>query len=336
MTFTWPGMLLLLGWLPLGIAAYLWLQRRRRQLGDRSGFLAGSANAGGRLGARRHVPVALYAAGLVLLTVALARPRTVVSQPRLEGTVMLTFDVSGSMAADDVEPTRMEAAKAAARDFVARQPPSVAIGIVAFSDGGLTVQRPTNDQAALVSTINRLRPARGTSLGQGIQVSLSALEAGGQPATHFYSNPAMTPTPTPTPPPVPAGSNASQLIVLLTDGENTANPDPMEAAQLAADRGVRIFTVGLGSPQGTTLQINGFTVHTELDEGALQAIARLTSGDYFNAQSQEDLYDIYDEVATRLVVKTEQMEVTALVAGAGLLLLLAGGLVALLWLGRMP
>ena len=248
--------------------------------------------------------------------------------------VILAFDVSGSMAADDLKPSRMEAAKAAAREFVLRQPRTVQIGVVAFSESGLTVQAPTSEQDAILATINRLAPQRGTSLGEGILASLNTLAAASEDDTSFYSN--RTPTPDLTPTPVPPGTFTSAAIVLLTDGENNVSPDPLAAAQAAADRGVRIYTVGIGSAAGTTLRVNGFTVHTQLDEPMLQQIARRTEGTYYSAGSQQDLQAIYENLDLQFVVKPEQTEVTALFAGAALLLLLVGGALSMLWLGRVP
>ncbi len=226
------------------------------------------------------------------------------------------------------------ALKVAARAFVEQQPRSVQIGVLAFSDSGLAVQAPTNDQAAILAAINRLSPQRGTSLGQGILASLNTIAAANEPPPRIYSN--LTPTPAASPTPVPAGTYTSAAIVLLTDGENNENPDPLEAAQLAAERGVRIYTVGIGSAAGTTLHVNGFTVHTALDEAMLQHVAQLTEGAYYNAESQQDLRAIYENLGLQLVIKPEDTEVTALFAGASMLLLLIGGVCSMLWLSRVP
>jgi len=336
MSFIWPALLSSLLILPLGIALYLFLQQRRRRFAARYGsfgLLAGAAGHG--LSLRRQIPPVFFLIGLTILTVALARPQMVVSLPRSEGTVILAFDVSGSMAAGDVEPTRMEAAKAAAQNFVQRQPPSVQIGVVAFSDNGFRVQIPTNDQDAILAAINRLTPQRGTSLAHGIIASLNAIAAGTEPEPdEIYSDLLLTPTPLPTP--MPKGMHTASVIVLLTDGENNEPPDPLDAAQTAADRGVRIYPVGLGSAAGTTLEINGFTVYTQLDEALLQQIAQLTEGTYYPAQNEQDLRTIYDEVGSQLILKPEKMEVTALFAGAGLLALLIGGLFSLWWFNHLP
>jgi Ca-activated chloride channel family protein len=276
-----------------------------------------------------------------VLVVSLARPQSVLSLPREEGTVILAFDVSGSMAATDLQPTRMAAAKAAAEAFVAQQPSSVVIGIVAFSDSGLAVQAPTNDQGAVLAAISRLAPERGTSLGEGILASLEAIALEeSPPATDYYSirspSPSPSPSPTPTPTPVPAGTHTSAVIVLLTDGENNEAPDPAVAAQAAADRGIRIFTVGLGSPAGTTVNLDGFQVHTQLNEPLLQQIASVTDGAYYRAEDAQQLRSIYAGLDTRLVVEPEKIEITGLFAGAGILLLAAGGVASLVWLGRLP
>jgi Ca-activated chloride channel homolog len=340
MTFQWPALLLALALIPLGVWAYRAIGRRRRSVMVARGG-PGLADGVTRrtLGPRGWIPAALLVLGLAVMTVALARPQGVVDLPRQQGTVILTFDVSGSMAADDLKPTRMEAAKAAARDFVERQPSSVAIGVVAFSDAGLTVQAPTNDQATVLATIDRLAPTRGTSLANGILSALAAIDlAENPPPTNYYSNRSPSPdaTATPTPTPVPAGSHRSAAIVLLSDGENTVNPDPVAAAQAAADRGVRIYTVGIGSPTGVILEVNGFRVHTQLDEAMLQQIATLTDGTYYHATDTAELHAIYDGLDLRLSVAPETIELTAVFAGASVLLLAVGGLTSLLWLGRLP
>jgi len=335
MEFIWPGLLWLLLLVPFFVVLYILFQRRRRRLNtsfSNLGFGPGAARPSP--GARRHIPPAFFLAGFTILTLALARPQTTVSLPRVEGTVILAFDVSGSMAADDLKPTRMDAAKAAARDFVQKQPSSVQIGIVAFSDNGFSVQQPTNDQDAVLAAINRLSPQRGTSLGHGIQAALSVIAAQNNPGPQLYSN--RTPSPTPSPTPVPKGTYTPAVIVLLTDGENNEQPDPLASAQAAADRGVRIFTVGIGSAAGTTLHINGFTVFTQLDEATLQQIAQVTGGVYYNAQSQQELFSIYDHLNPQLVIKPQKLEVTSIFAGASIFVMLVGGVFSLLWFSRLP
>jgi Ca-activated chloride channel homolog len=343
MSFVWPAMLLLLLAIPLGVAGYVALERRRGRRAAASAFVA-AARVGGSRGAavwragrvRSRIPAALVLIGLTILVVALARPQSVVGVPRIEGTVVLAFDVSGSMAATDLKPSRMEAAKAAARKFVERQPPSVLIGVVAFSDSGLSTQVPTKDDTLVLAAINRLKPERATAIGNGIQASLAAIAAAdADPAAGFYSNRSAEPTASPTP--VPAWTYAPAAIVLLTDGENTANPDPLQLAQVARDRGVRIYTVGIGSPDGVDLDVEGgFTVHSQLDEEMLRTIADTTGGTYFAADNPDKLTAIYDHLDTHLVVRSEAMEVTSLFAGAAVLVLVAGAVTSLFWLGRVP
>jgi Ca-activated chloride channel family protein len=335
MSFIWPTMLFSLLLIPLFILLYVRMQRRRRHLATSYGSLGVAREAAGRqLGRRRHLPLALFLVGLTLLLLALARPQAVVSLPRLEGTVILAFDVSGSMAADDLEPTRMEAAKAAAREFVVQQPRSVLIGVVAFSDSGFGVQAPTNDQEAVLATIDRLAPQLGTSLANGIFASLNTLAAEERSAPRLYTD--LTPVPTPKPTPMPAGVYRPAVIVLLTDGENNTDPDPLDAAQAAADRGVRIHTVGIGSAEGTTLEIEGFAVHTQLDEALLQQISEATGGTYYNAENEQDLFRIYENLDPQWVAKPEKMEVTSIFAGVSILILLVGSTFSLLWFSRVP
>lgn len=335
MRFLWPGMLWSLLLVPVFVGLYLRAQVRRRRMVEKYGTLGIVQQAGGRpLGARRHVPAILFLAGLTVLLVALARPEAVIALPHEEGTVILAFDVSGSMAADDIKPTRMDAAKAAARDFVQHQPLSIQIGVVGFSDNGFSVQAPTNDRESILASIARLSPQRGTSLAHGIQASLTTIALQTAPGPRLYSN--LPPTATPTPTPVPPGTYAPAVVVLLTDGENNEAPDPLAAAQSAADQGVRIYTVGIGSATGTILHINGFTVHTQLDEALLQQVATMTKGAYFHAQSAQDLLRIYDGLSPQLVVRAEETELTAILAAAGSLLLLLGGAFSLLWFSRVP
>jgi Ca-activated chloride channel homolog len=334
MSFIWPPMLFVLSTIPLGVALYIVLERRRAAAYG-AFALAAHPNTSQRAVLRRRIPAALILVGLTILIVALARPQGVVGMPRVEGTVILSFDVSGSMAATDLEPTRMEAAKAAAREFVERQPASVLIGVVAFSDSGFSIQVPTTDQTLVLAAINRLAPERGTSIARGILTSLTTIAAADAgPAGGYYTN--RSPGPTLEPTPVPDGTYASAAIVLLSDGENNQRPDPIAAAAAAADRGVRIYTVGIGSVAGTTVEVDGFKVHSRLDEPMLQQISEITDGDYYAADEPDELKAIYDSINTRLVIRSEPMEVTSLFAGAGILVLLVGGVASLLWLGRLP
>jgi Ca-activated chloride channel family protein len=310
------------------------MEQRRRDFAKHFGSLGLIRNARGKeASGSRVLPATFFLSGIAVLLFSTARPQATVSLPRLEGTVILTFDVSGSMAADDLKPSRMEAAKAAAEQFVKNQPDSISIGVVAFSDGGITVQAPTNKHEDTLATISRLVPRRGTSIANGILVALNtiALDAGDPPILKT-SGPNVAPETVTT----PQGWYPSAMIVLLSDGENNESPDPFKAADLAADLGVRIYTVGVGSTAGSTLKIEGFTVHSQLDEGTLRAISDDSGGKYYRAENEKELFQIYNDLKPKLAIKTEQMELTAILAGIGMLALLIGGLLSLLWFGRVP
>jgi Ca-activated chloride channel family protein len=276
----------------------------------------------------RHVIAGFFLCALSLLFFSFARPEMFTQLPRVEGTVILAFDVSNSMAAEDLEPTRIEASKAAAKTFLENQPNTIRIGVVAFSNGGLVLQVPTDDQTQVLASIDRLSPQGATSLGQGIFSSLNAIvgEAISLDLAALEDEEQ----------PFDIGNYSSSVILLLTDGENTSSPDPLEIAQLAAEAGVRIFTIGIGSAEGSVIQIEGFNILTQLNEKTLQDISNMTNGSYFHAADAESLRDIYENVDLMLATRGEKTEVTALFAGFSLLFLLIGGLLSLNWFGRMP
>ena len=334
LTFLWPWMLLALVAVPLLVWYYIRLRKERSRVATAMSPLVPTGNDGGdTLRRRRAVPPILFLAGLTLLIISLARPQALVSLPRIQGTVILAFDVSASMTADDLEPSRLEAAKAAAQEFVNNQPSSIQIGVVAFGSGAMTVQQPTSDHAAILSSIDRLSAQGGTSLGQGIFTSLNAI-AGERVAINEEA--------------INADAGAidveqlqiedysSAVILLLTDGENLSEPDPLEIAQVAAEAGVRVYTIGIGSQEGALVEIDGFNIVTQLDEPLLQEIASVTNGAYYRAEDQEELSEIYKHVDLQLTVDPEMTEVTALFAGAALPFLLAGSLLSMLWFGRAP
>jgi Ca-activated chloride channel homolog len=346
MTFIWPILLLALLCVPLLVWLYFRLQARRKRFAARYGSLGLVHDAmGGRVGTRRHVPAMVFLGGITILIFSLARPQATVSVPKVQGTVILTFDVSGSMIANDLQPTRMEAAKTAAKEFVQKQPTGVSIGVVAFSDGGISVQAPTDNREETLATIERLVPRRGTSIGNGILVALNtiAIDAG-DPSILKSNGPASSNNPStvnpstnnPSPVPAPQGWYPSAVIVLLTDGENNQSPDPVEAANLAADLGVRVYTVGIGSAAGANIQVEGFKVHTSLDEAMLQNISNTTGGVYYNAGNEEQLRKIYSDLRPKLSIKPEKMELTSILAGLSMIVLLIGGMLSLLWFGHVP
>jgi Ca-activated chloride channel family protein len=329
MTFIWPRLLFALFAIP--VLAFLYLRRIRgsRHSAERISPMGMATDAAGRnMGARRHLPQALMLLGLGFLLFGLARPQMTVELPHIEGTVILAFDVSNSMSANDIQPTRLEAAKAAARSFVQKQPTTIRLGVVAFGGNGLIMQAPTNNQAAVLAAIDRLTTQGGTSLGQGIFTSLNAIAG---KALAFDQ--------------ATAGADVSQLridkyssavVILMTDGENTDRPDPVEIAQIAAEAGVRVYGIGLGTPQGATINVDGFNIVTQLDEPMLEQIANVTNGAYYPAQDAADLQSIYDKVDLHLTTRGEQMEITSLIGGLSILLLLIGGTLSVLWFGRVP
>lgn len=332
MSFLWPQALLVLVLVPVGLAVLVALDRRRRRAAE-VGLALPAMRRPQRI--RGRVPGLLMLLGFVALGISLARPQATVAVPVEQGTVILAFDISASMAATDLQPSRMAAAKSAAKDFVQAQPANVAIGVVAFSDAGITTQAPTKDQATVLGAIDRLAPQKGTSLGLGIAAALKAVSVAERPpAIDYYSN--QSPAPTASPAPVPPGSDTAALIVLLTDGENNEAPDPQAAAKSAADRGVRIDTVGIGTTAGADLELNGFTEHTALDEATLQQVAQATGGTYFAAADVGKLTSLYAGVHPAVAIQPQPLEVTALVAGLGLLCLMVGGAASLVWLGRLP
>ncbi len=335
MSFVWTFMLWSLILVPVLILLYLRMQRRRAQIALRYGSLGLVQQASGRgVGVRRHIPAILFLVGLIVLFVALARPQMVVGLPKVEGIIILAFDVSGSMAAEDFIPNRLEVAKELAIEFVERQPSSVKIGVVAFSESGLSVQLPSADQTAIIDAINRLRPQRGTSLANGIVASLNTIAnlTGQEPIVGFEG--ADVPAPLNGTPDV--STDQSSAIILLTDGENNMNPNPLEAALLAAERGVRIHTIAVGSREGIELTVNGFTVFTKVDEEMLKQVSEITQGTYYIAAANEGVEEVYKSIEPRLKVEEEPQEVTAVFAGISILILLIGGLLSLLWFSRVP
>jgi len=342
-------MLWLLLLVPALIIAYIIAQRRRQKYALRYASLSLVKEALGRgPGFRRHIPPIIFLLGLAVMIVALARPSAVMMLPSQQGTVILTFDVSGSMRAEDMKPNRLDAAKVAARAFIEKQPTNVRIGVVAFSDNSSVVQAPTTDREAILGAINRLQPQRGTAIGRGILTSLDAIFETPQQSPQSAPPPdrfgydlrggARAPLPSPTPAytPVPRGEYSPAIVILLSDGESNVGPPPLETVQQAEDRGVRVFTVGVGSPAGVVINAGGRNVRVRLDEATLKMIAERTDGRYFSAGTEEDLKSVYENLSTRLVFKSERTELTAGFTGAAIVLLLIAGTLSLMWFNRLP
>jgi Ca-activated chloride channel family protein len=328
MSFESPHLLAALIVVPAIVAAYVSSIRRRARRAATlatQGLVTTASSA--RLGKRRHVPFVFFTLALAALVVALARPQTDLTTPRREGTVILAFDVSNSMAADDLEPSRIEAAKTAARAFVERQPSTIKIGIVAFGDSAVLVQQPTDTPEDVIAAIDRLSVEGGTSLGQGLFASLTAIA--GKPIVIDEAALANDLGQ------VDIGYFGSSTIVLLSDGENNSEPDPLAVAQIASVAGVHIHAIGVGTPEGTVVDIGGFNVATALDRELLTQVAGVSDGTYFEATDAASLTDIYKNIDLDFKSVTEHTEVTALFTAGAALLLLIGALLSVFWFGRV-
>lgn len=320
--FLWPAMLWLLVVVP-GIAA-LYVARRvaRRATHSRFPGLEGVTQAAGRLAAARaHLAALLVLAGLAALLLAAARPQAEVVLPERVERVVLALDVSGSMRAADVEPDRIGAAREAVRAFVAAQPGHVRIGVVAFAAAALLVQSPTENREEVLRAIERLEVQAGTALGSGLALGLATLLP---EARIDVAQPDRSPPPAQ---PVAPGSRRSVALVLLSDGEANIGPDPLAAARLAATHGVRVYTVGVGTAQGTTLSVEGWSMRVRLDEAVLHAIADLTHGEYFRTGDAGELRRIYEDLGAQIALgERRAVEITAPVTALGIVLALLGGL----------
>jgi Ca-activated chloride channel homolog len=323
-----PWMLLALVFVPGLVVAYWWMLRRRA---ERVARLASEGlvptTAGQRVRWRRHIPFALFTLALVLVCVGLARPTVSLALPDRAGTVILAFDVSNSMRAEDLEPTRIAAAKKAALAFVEQQPRTIRIGVVAFGDSAVTVLKPSKVKEEIVAAIERLSVGGGTSLGQGLFASLRAIA--GKPLT---LNESALDSDTGQ---VDIGFFGSSAIVLLSDGENTSRPDPLDVAKVASTAGVPVHAIGIGTKQGTVIEVDGFNIATALDEGLLKEIANVSDGTYNHAADTAALAKVYDSIDLEFKRTRKPREVTALFAAGGGLLLALGALLSMSWFGRV-
>jgi Ca-activated chloride channel family protein len=329
MDFLWPGLLLLLGLLPVLVAAYAWSLRRRRPSGVRYSSLALVREAlPGSSRLRRHLPFALFVLAVGALVVALARPVLIVSVPANQTSIILAIDVSGSMCSADIPPSRLQAAEAAAASFIQRQGSTTQIGIVAFSGFAEVVQPPTTDSEILLDALQSLATGRRTAIGSGILASIDAI-AEIDPLvapSQIDSRPGVPPTP------VPKGAYAPDIIVLLTDGVSNAGPLPLDAAQQAADRGVRVYTIGFGTPTGGAFDptcapqflgrepqggfgggppggFGGGGFRRGIDDATLKQVADLTGGTYNPAESAGELESVFASLPTSLITKHEVTEI---------------------------
>ena len=340
-------MLWLLAAVPLLVAAYLWLLARRKKAVLRYaslGLVKDAMTAGQQI--RRHIPPLLFLLALVLMIAAVARPAAVITMPNQKRLIVLAMDVSGSMRATDVKPNRITAAQEAARAFVTEVPKSVRVAIVSFAGTAAVVQQPTENRDDLLGAIERFQLQRGTAIGSGIIVSLATIfpDAGIDVSELIYGaggGPRALPGEQVRKQekrefkPVAPGSYDSAAIILLTDGQRTTGPDSVQAAKMAAERGVRVYTVGIGTPEGEIMSFEGWSMRVRLDAETLKQIADLTQGEYFYAGTATDLKKVYETLSTRLVLEKKETEITALFTGAAAALAVLAALLSLLWFSRI-
>jgi Ca-activated chloride channel homolog len=345
MNFLWPEFLWLLMALPLLVLLYIWLLHRKKKMALRYASLSIVKEAmGAGQTVRRHIPPALFLLALAAMLLAAARPVAVVTLPSNQQTIILAMDVSGSMRATDVQPNRLVAAQNAAKSFLGELPRHVKVGTVAFAGSAQVAQLPTVNREDLVTAIDRFQLQRATATGNAIVISLATLfpDAGIDLQTMQSGRERQRGTAIDAEKkdkkeftPVAPGSYTSAAIIMLTDGQRTTGVDPLEAAKMAADRGVRVYTVGIGTVDGETIGFEGWSMRVRLDEETLKAIANKTSAEYFYAGTAADLKKVYETLSSRLTVEKKETEVSALLAmAAAALALLSAGL-SLLWFNRI-
>jgi Ca-activated chloride channel homolog len=345
MTFLWPQNLWLLLALPLLVLVYLWLMRRKKKTALRYASLSIVKEAmGAGQTFRRHIPPILFLLSIAAMLLSASRPFAVVTLPSQSQTIILAMDVSGSMRATDVQPNRLVASQNAAKAFLAELPRSVKVGIVAFAGTAQVVQPPTVNREDLVAAIDRFQMQRATAIGSAIVVSLAEIfpDAGLDVGNLQYGNNRLRGSSIDQPKtekkefkPVAPGSYNSAAIILLTDGQRTTGIDTMEAAKMASERGVRVYTVGIGTVDGETIGFEGWSMRVRLDEETLKNVANKTQADYYYAGTAADLKKVYETLSSRLTVEKKETEISALLAmAAAVLALLSAGL-SLLWFNRI-
>src|SRR6185369_4399224 len=345
MNFLWPQFLWLLLALPLLVLLYIWLLRRKKKMALRYASLSIVKEAmGAGQALRRHIPPALFLLALAAMLLATTRPVAVVTLPSNQQTIILAMDVSGSMRATDVQPNRLVAAQNAAKAFIGELPRHVKVGIVAFAGSAQVAQLPTTNHEDLITAIDRFQLQRATATGNAIVISLAtlfpddgitleSLQNGRERQRGFPIDGEKKEKKEFTP--VAPGSFTSAAIIMLTDGQRTTGVDPLEAAKMAADRGIRVYTVGIGTVDGETIGFEGGSMRVRLDDETLKAIATKTSAEYFYAGTAVDLKKVYETLSSRLTVEKKETEISALFAmAAAAIALLSAGL-SLLWFNRI-
>lgn len=334
MELLWPGFLYLLGLIPVLIIAYIWILRRRKPFAIRYSSLSLVRAALPQQSWRRHIPFALFLLAMSSLIMAVSRPVSTIEVPASNATIILAIDVSRSMCSTDILPSRLEAAKAAALQFVQDQDDNAQIGIVAFAGYAMLIQPPTTDQKLLETAIKNLSTARRTAIGEGILMSLDTIADIDDSITSPYSGVEQIP--------VTGGEYLPAIIVLLTDGVSTSGTDPLTAAQQSVDRGVRVYTIGFGTDHNVSIPNCGFgggdqfgggsgRFRREIDEETLKQVADMTGGSYHLAESAGQLQDVFQNLPTQLMTVTETTEVSVMFVLAGALLVALAIALSIIW-----
>jgi Ca-activated chloride channel family protein len=356
MRFLWPQLLYLLLALPLLVAVYIHVLRRRKRAAVLYPSLAlarAAIGPGQRL--RRHVPPALFLLSLAAALIACARPVATVTLPTDTLTIVLAMDVSRSMEAGDVQPSRIAAAEQAAHNFVGELPSSVRLGIVSFAATATVVQSPTDNRQDMLDAIDRFQLQRGTATGSGLIMALSLLfpddredlqamllndpwsRFGFGPTTGALGSAAAAEAARKREqerPAVEPGSYTNGAIILLTDGRRTMGPDPIDIARMAARRGVRVYTVGFGTRDGGMIGGEGLSYWMQIDEPTLRAVAKITGGEYYAASSANDLKQIYRKLSSRIALERKNTELGGLFAAVSAALLALACVLSMLWFRR--
>lgn len=349
MEFQWPGFLLLLGLIPLIVAIYFWSLRWRRRFTVRYSSLALVRQVIPRTSwLRRHLPFSLFLLGLASLVIALSRPTTTVVVPSGKATIILALDVSRSMCSTDIPPNRLKAAQAAVLSFIDRQDDHAQIGIVAFAGFAAIVQPPTSDQDVLREAVKNLSTARRTAIGSGILESLKAIAEVNESILFDLGSPSAEIQPGP----VPRGEFAPDIIVVLSDGASNSGPEPLEAAFLAAQQGIRVYTIGYGTASGAPMNcgdrfdeqylpgggqgfggwgFGGGRFRRGIDEETLMGIAEMTGGEYYSATSAGELHNVFKQLPTYLITREERSEISVAFTAAGMFLALLAIALSMVW-----
>jgi Ca-activated chloride channel family protein len=347
MSFFWPGFLLLLGLIPVLIGVYLWVQRRRRRYVVRysSLSLVRVANPSqSRL--RRYLPLSLFLFALVCLVTAMSRPIIITREPTDQTAIILAIDVSRSMCSTDISPNRLVAAQEAALSFIQRQESKTLIGVVAFAGFAELIQAPTTDSEVLETAVDSLMTGRRTAIGSAILRSLDTIAEIDSSVAPISTDGSSGASPTP----VPRGAYTPNIIILLTDGVSNSGPMPLDAAQMAADRGVRVYTIGFGTANGSGFPScpnqfyggepfsgrqqfggGGGGFRRGIDEATLIQIAEMTGGTYHSAESAGELQKVFRSLPTYLISEHGVVEISFAFTIVGGLLALIAIVLGMLW-----